>query len=203
MNGWQVLSSLKADPDLADIPVVVMSMVDDKNLGFTLGAADYLTKPIDYKRLTRLLDQYCPHPLNDRPLPIGQVLIAEDDTATRQMFRKMLEKEGWSVTEADNGKTALAQLNTCQPDLVLLDLMMPELDGFQFLAALRQIPEWRSLPVIVVTAMDLTPVDRLRLSGYVEQILQKGSYHRDDLLREIRDLVIGWIQQRQASDFFP
>ncbi|HEY9640703.1 MAG TPA: PAS domain-containing protein, partial [Coleofasciculaceae cyanobacterium] len=201
MNGWQVLSSLKADPDLADIPVVVMSMVDDKNLGFTLGAADYLTKPIDYKRLTRLLDQYCPHPLSDRPLPLGQVLIAEDDTATRQMFRKMLEKEGWSVTEAENGKIALDQLDTCQPDLVLLDLMMPELDGFQFLNALRQIPAWRSLPVIVVTAMDLTPADRLRLNGYVEQVLQKGAYHRDDLLREVRDLVIRWIQQRQSTNF--
>ncbi|NJR65849.1 MAG: response regulator, partial [Leptolyngbyaceae cyanobacterium CRU_2_3] len=94
MNGWEVLSSLKADPELADIPVVVMSIVDDKNLGFTLGAADYLTKPVDYQRLTRLLDQYCPlHQQADRPRPMGQVLIAEDDMATRQVFRRMLEKK--------------------------------------------------------------------------------------------------------------
>jgi len=197
MNGWEVLASLKADPKLADIPVIVMSMVDDKNLGFTLGAADYLTKPVDYKRLTRLLDQYCPQDADkksDRPT----VLVAEDDTSTREMFRKMLEKEGWQVIEAENGKIALDKLENCPdhcpPSLVLLDLMMPEIDGFQFLSSLRQMPQWRSLPVVVVTAMDLTPGDRLRLNGYVEQILQKGSYHRDDLLREVRDLVTSWIR---------
>ncbi|MBW4657660.1 MAG: PAS domain-containing protein [Drouetiella hepatica Uher 2000/2452] len=198
MNGWEVLASLKADSNLADIPVIVMSMIDDKNLGFTLGASDYLTKPVDYKRLTRLLDQYCPHQSlhADRDRPI--VLVAEDDVSTREMFRKMLEKEGWQVIEAENGKVALDALESCSPghlpDLVLLDLMMPEIDGFQFINTLRQMPQWRSLPVIVVTAMDLTPGDRLRLNGYVEQILQKGSYHRDDLLREIRDLVTSWIR---------
>ncbi|MBI4783342.1 MAG: PAS domain-containing protein [Oscillatoriophycideae cyanobacterium NC_groundwater_1537_Pr4_S-0.65um_50_18] len=202
MNGWEVLASLKADPALADIPVIVMSMVDDKNLGFTLGAADYLTKPVDYKRLTRLLDQYCPQDRlpgeGDRPT----VLVAEDDIATREMFRKMLEREGWQVIEAENGRVALEKLEEGQPDLVLLDLMMPEVDGFQFLNTLRQKPQWRSLPIIVVTAMDLTPGDRLRLNGYVEQILQKGAYCRDDLLREVRDLVMRWTANSQYRSVF-
>jgi len=200
INGWQILSALKADPDLADIPVIVMSIIDDKNRGFRLGATDYLTKPIDYKRLARLLEQYRPSSTENASGAIGQVLIAEDDGATREMFRRMLEKEGWSVIQAENGRQALEQITVQPPNLILLDLMMPEMDGFQFIAALRQHPEWRSLPIIVVTAMDLTAGDRLRLNGYVEQILQKGSYDRDDLLREVRDLVLSWVQYPASID---
>jgi PAS domain S-box-containing protein len=190
MNGWEVLTALKADPELADIPVIVMSMVDDRNQGFTLGAADYLTKPVDYKRLARLLKRY-----QAEALANGCVLIAEDDPTTREMFRRMLEKEGWQVVEAENGKIALDMIATNQPDLVLLDLMMPEMDGFQFIDAVRQNSAWRSLPIVVMTAMDLTTHDRLRLNGYVEQILQKGTYHCEDLLREVKDLVLSWVDQ--------
>jgi PAS domain S-box-containing protein len=198
INGWQVLSVLKADPELADVPIVVMSIVDDKNTGFRLGATDYLTKPIDYKRLTRLLNHYRPPATPSLTAttiaPIGRVLLAEDDPATRDLFRRTLEKEGWAVTEAANGRQALETLVEHLPDLILLDLMMPEMDGFQFITALRQHPEWQSLPIIVVTAMDLTPTDRLRLNGHVEQVLQKGSYNRDQLLQEVRDLVLSWVQ---------
>jgi PAS domain S-box-containing protein len=196
MNGWEVLSALKADPELADIPVVVMSIIDDKNTGFRLGATDYLTKPVDYKRLTRLLHQY--QPVAD-PGSIGQVLVVEDDPTTREMFRRMLEKEGWQVAEAENGKYALEKVAIHPPNLILLDLMMPEMDGFEFLNILRQHPDWRSLPIIVVTAMELTPADRLQLNGYVEQILQKGSFNRDDLLREVRDLVLSWVKPYPAA----
>ncbi|HEY9700206.1 MAG TPA: PAS domain S-box protein [Trichocoleus sp.] len=203
MNGWEVLAALKADPELADIPVVVMSIVDDKRLGFTLGASDYLTKPVDFKRLARLLERYQPRSPEfldsiSELHPVRRVLIAEDDRTTREMFRRMLDKEGWAVIEAENGRIALEQLSQQIPHLILLDLMMPEMDGFQFINAMRQRPEWRSVPIIVVTAMDLTPSDRLRLTGSVEQVLQKGSYHRDDLLREVRDLALSWIQHRQA-----
>jgi CheY-like chemotaxis protein len=208
MNGWEVLSMLKADADLADIPVIMMSIIDDKQQGFTLGASDYLTKPIDYKRLTRLLERYRPKPgePNNPESPnlaannssIGQVLIAEDDRTTREMFRRMLEKEGWRVTEAENGRIALDCLAHQTPHLVLLDLMMPEVDGFQFIHTLRQSPQWRSLPVIVITAMDLSPSDRLYLNSSVEQVLQKGSYDRDALLHEVRELALSWVQRRQA-----
>jgi PAS domain S-box-containing protein len=195
MDGWSVLSSLKADPDLADIPVIVLTIVDNKNFGFALGAADYLTKPIDYKRLTHLLEKYQPQSTHEQPSPIGRVLIAEDDPATREMFYRILVKEGWAVTEAENGRVALDLVPKVKPDLILLDLMMPEMDGFQFIAHLRHQPDFRQIPIVVVTAMDLTPADRHQLNGYVEQILEKGAYRCEDLLQEVRDLVFTCIHQ--------
>ncbi|GAB4470356.1 MAG: hypothetical protein OHK0037_29030 [Elainellaceae cyanobacterium] len=196
-NGWSVLSAFKADPDLAEIPVVVMTIVDDKNRGFALGAADYLTKPIDYQRLTHLLQKFQPNRPGDA-LETCRVLVVEDDASIRQMFRRMLEREHWQVAEAENGRVGLQALSQQRPDLILLDLMMPEMDGFQFIHAVRENPEWRSLPIVVVTALDLTPADHLRLNGYVEQILQKGSYSRDELLHEVYDLVLTCIRHRST-----
>ncbi len=195
MDGWAVLSSLKADPELADIPVIVLTIMDNKDLGFALGAADYLTKPIDYKRLTALLEKYQPQSTEATPAERGRVLVVEDDLATREMFYRILAKEGWSVSEAENGRVALNQVADVRPDLILLDLMMPEMDGFQFISSLRSQPDCRHIPILVITAMDLTPADRLRLNGYVEQILEKGAYSRDYLLEEVRDLVFTCIHQ--------
>jgi hypothetical protein len=188
MDGWTVLTALKSDPELAGIPVIMLTIVDDKHLGYTLGAADYLTKPIDWERLTTILRKY-----HCAPLPC-QVLVVEDDVGMRDMLRRMLEKAGWRVTEATNGYEALARLAEDRPHLILLDLLMPEMDGFAFVEALRQQDAWRSIPVVVVTAKDLTPADRQRLNGYVEQILQKGAYSREELLREVRDLVAAHVQ---------
>lgn len=195
LDGWTVLSRLKASPELADIPVIVLTIVDNKNLGFALGASDYVTKPIDYKRLTRLLNKYHPSAA-DLTHSSGRVLIVEDDLATREMFHRILEKEGWTISEAGNGRAALNQIEGHVPDLILLDLMMPEMDGFQFILELRRNPDWRQIPVVVITAIDLTPSDRQRLNGSVEQILKKGSYSRDQLLQEVRDLVFACIRQR-------
>jgi signal transduction histidine kinase/CheY-like chemotaxis protein len=189
MDGWAVLAALKAAPDLADIPVVMLTIVEDRNLGYALGAADYLTKPLDRERLLAALRKHC------RTAAPGLALVVEDDPATRDMFRRMLEKDGWGVAEAANGREALAWVARGRPRLILLDLMMPGMDGFEFLEELRQHAEWRSIPVVVVTAKDLTPEDRLFLNGSlllggcVKRVLQKGSFRRDDLLREVRDLV--------------
>lgn len=192
MNGWDVLAILKADPVLADVPVILMTIVDEQNRGFTLGASDYLTKPIDYKRLLALLQKYrAVSAESDRP---GRVLVVEDDEATRQMFQRILEREGWQVVTADNGRVGLEQVQTASPDLVLLDLMMPEMDGFQFLDALRKQGKPLDVPVVVITAMDLTPAERAQLNGYVEQILQKGAYSREELLTEVHHLVLNYLQ---------
>jgi PAS domain S-box-containing protein len=190
LDGWSVLASLKADPVLADIPVVMLTIVDDKNLGYALGATDYLTKPVDRERLVAALRRHLPG-RNGRP-----VLVAEDDEPTRAMFRRALEKEGWQVVEAENGRAALERLAERPPALVLLDLMMPEMDGFEFLARLRQDAAWRSLPVVVVTAKDLSPEERLQLNGTVERVLQKGAYSREALLAEVRQLVAACLGER-------
>jgi signal transduction histidine kinase/DNA-binding response OmpR family regulator len=188
MDGWAVLTTLKTDAVLADIPVVMLTIVDEKDMGYTLGAADYLTKPVDWQRLANILQKYsCRYP----PCP---VLIVEDEAVTRQLWRRMLEKEGWAVREAGNGREALACLAERRPELILLDLMMPEMDGFQFVDEVRKHDTWRTIPIVVVTAKDLTEDDRRRLNGYVEQTLQKGAYSREALLREIRALVAIYVQ---------
>jgi signal transduction histidine kinase/CheY-like chemotaxis protein len=189
MDGWAVLSALKANPELADIPVIMLTIMDSKNMGYTLGASDYLTKPIDRDRLSTILQKY------RRDLPQFQVLLVEDDAETREILRQMLLKTGCSVIEAENGRVALERIADSQPALILLDLMMPEMDGFQFVAELRNHEQWRSIPVVVITAKDITPEDRLRLNGYVEKILQKETYTSEKLLAEVRDLVVTCVNQ--------
>ncbi|MCI0829800.1 MAG: response regulator, partial [Chloroflexi bacterium] len=183
MDGWAVLSALKADPDLADIPVIMVTIVDQKNLGYALGAAEYLTKPIDRGRLLSVLNKYKQDTTN------GPVLVVDDDPAVREMVRRMLQKEGWEVALAENGRIALDMLDETAPSLILLDLMMPEMDGFEFIEELRRDDRWKQLPVVVVTAKDITAEDRQRLNGYVEKVVQKGSYSAESLLTELRGLV--------------
>jgi CheY-like chemotaxis protein len=183
MDGWAVLTELKADPALSEIPVIMLTIMDEKQMGYALGAADYLTKPIDWDRLAAILLRYdCARP----PCPL---LVVEDDPVMREMLRRRLEKENWTVIEAENGRVALERMAERQPDLILLDLMMPEMDGFQFLDEIRKRKDWHAIPVIVVTAKELSAEDRQRLNGSVEKILQKGAYSREELIREVRDLV--------------
>ena len=188
MDGWAVLTALKADPDLADIPVIMLSIVDDKGMGYALGAADYLTKPIDWGRLPDTLRKY------QQARPQCPVLVVEDDADLREMMRRTLENGGWAVIEAANGRVALERLIERRPELILLDLMMPEMDGFQFLEEVRTHEEWRSIPIVVVTAKDLTEEDHRRLSASVARVLQKGLYSREEMLREVRDLVAARVQ---------
>jgi len=191
MDGWAVLTKLKSDPELADIPVIMLTIVDDKNMGYALGASDYMTKPIDKNRLVSVLMKY------QRDDQSCRVLVVEDSAPTREMLRRMLEKEGWTVSEAENGRVGLERVAEACPMLILLDLMMPEMDGFQFVIELRKNEEWRSIPVVVITAKDITQEDHLRLNGYVQTILEKGAYSRDDLLREVRDLVSAGVRMSQ------
>jgi GAF domain-containing protein/CheY-like chemotaxis protein len=188
LDGWAVLSALKAEPALADIPVIMLTIVDDRNLGYALGAAEYLTKPIDRERLVTVLEQH----RRDRP-----VLVVDDDAGLRQLLRRMLEPEGYVVVEAENGRAALERLSEVRPSVVLLDLMMPEMDGFEFVAEFRRHEAWRAIPIVVVTARDLSREDRQRLNGYVQKILQKGAPDRDALLAEVRELVAQSLARRR------
>jgi signal transduction histidine kinase/DNA-binding response OmpR family regulator len=182
-DGWAVLSDLKADPELADIPVVMLTIVDNKNLGYALGAADYLTKPIQRDRLLAVLTKYCP------PSQPGTVLVVEDDVETQEVTRRLLEKAGIQVMVAQNGRVALERLAEGQPGLILLDLMMPEMDGFQFVDHVRQHETWRAIPIVVLTAKDLTAADRRRLNGYVSDIISKDARGQEELLAEVSKMV--------------
>src|SRR5690606_21429430 len=118
----------------------------------------------------------------------GAALVVEDDPATREMLRRILKKDGWNVVEAENGRVALERMAVAEPAVILLDLMMPEMDGFAFVDALRQHPEWRGIPVVVLTAKTLTAEDRIRLQG-VARVFQKGEQPGTDVLAEVRRLV--------------
>ena len=182
MDGWAVLQELKADPATADIPVIMLTMTDQQQMGFALGASDFLAKPIDPDRLVSSIARFA--------LPECRVLVLEDDEATREMVRRTLRKAGWQVLEAENGRVGLEKLREALPTLIILDLIMPEMDGFEFLAAIRQHPEWRRIPVLVVTAKSLTVEERLSLEGETVRIVQKGSFSHDRLAREVRRAVV-------------
>ncbi|MBW3586049.1 MAG: response regulator, partial [Cyanobacteria bacterium 0813] len=200
MDGWAVLSALKADPDLADIPVILLSFVGNKSLGFALGASDYLTKPVDGKRLAALLKKY----RRDQDGVASnnltcQILIVEDDFATRKILRRILEKQGWAVTEADSGRAALDRLKVARPHLILLDLTMAEMDGFELLGELRKSHSGDPIPIVVITGKDLTPAESQQLNGYVDRVLQKGVYSSDSLLRDVRSIVNERLDRRYDS----
>jgi CheY-like chemotaxis protein len=182
-DGWEVLTALKSDPALVDIPVIMVTMVDERPMGFALGAAEYLAKPIDRDRLIGVLAKYT------RGRGPGTVLIVEDDPATREILRRTLEPSGWSVVEASDGRQALERLGEQSPDAIVMDLMMPEMNGFELLTALKSNPTWVRIPVVVVTAQDLTPEERDRLQGSVKAIVGKSSAGAEMSLVEIRELI--------------
>jgi CheY-like chemotaxis protein len=178
IDGWTVLAAIKGDPDLADIPVVLVTIEEDRQRGYALGATEYLVKPVDRKRLVASLRSIC-------GLTAGRILVVEDDDATRSTIRQMLTRDGWEVTEAGNGRVALERLEAGRPDAIVLDLMMPEMDGFEFVAHLRNHAQWRTVPVLVATAMELSEEDLARLNGQVVQVIRKIGQSPDALLRDL------------------
>jgi signal transduction histidine kinase/DNA-binding response OmpR family regulator len=178
LDGWTVLAAVKGDPALADIAVVLMTIVDERTRGYSLGAADYLIKPVEREKLAEVLRKICGSTAR-------RMLLVDDDAVVRRAFRQSLEHDRWDIVEAENGQVALRCLSESRPDVIVLDLVMPEMDGFEFLDELRSRAEWRDIPVVVVTAKDLTAADRRRLTGNVERIVQKRASGVDEMLREV------------------
>jgi signal transduction histidine kinase/DNA-binding response OmpR family regulator len=183
IDGWTVLAALRGDPELADIPTIMATIVDEQRHGMTLGAVGYLTKPIDRDKLVDLIAKY------RAPSGPTQILVVEDDAMQRGLIRSWLEPQNWSLTEAENGRIALDRLNECVPDVILLDLMMPEMDGFELLAEMQKHPAWSKIPVIVVTARDLTAEDHARLNSGIEMVLRKEPFNPTTLIESIRQVV--------------
>ena len=191
MDGWSVLSALKDDPDLRETPVVILTMVDNKNLGYALGATQYLMKPIDRERLVAVLRKYS-------RLSHDPILVVDDDANTRDLLRSILTKDGWNVQTAENGRVALEKVRSTRPGLVLLDLMMPEMDGFAFIEEFRKLPTVGDVPVIVLTAKDLTGEDRRRLNGHVKRIMAKGD-GIESVLKKVQELVAQCVVAARAA----
>jgi PAS domain S-box-containing protein len=183
MDGWAVLRALRADPEVGATPIVMVTVLDEQNLAFSLGATDYLQKPIDWGNLRQIIDRF------RAVAEGGPILVVEDEPDVRAHLCTYLRREGLPVSEAENGLLALQHMETERPCLVLLDLMMPEMDGFAFLRAARARPDWRDVPVVVLTAKDITADDRRRLAGQADRVLAKGSTGLSELARELRSLM--------------
>jgi CheY-like chemotaxis protein len=166
-----------------------MSIVDQKNRGYALGAADYLVKPVDRAKLVETLAHICGS-------SSGKALLVDDDKMVRRSVRQAMEPIGWKVTEAENGQIAIEALATAPPDVIILDLMMPKMDGFEFLDELRGRPDWQGIPVVIITAKDLTDEDRNRLNGGVERIIQKSD--RDEMLHQLTREISKCVKRQTA-----
>lgn len=188
IDGWSVLYELRKDSKLADVPVIMITIADNRDIGFTLGASAFLHKPVDRSALISTLNKYRSQAVQVGD-EAGRVLIVEDDAVTREMLERTLSEQGWQVALAQNGRIGLEQVVAVEPHVILLDLMMPEMDGFEFVIELQKDASRRLIPIVVITAKDLTPEDRARLNGHVEQIIQKGAYNRSELLTKVQELV--------------
>ena len=186
MDGWSVLQAIRADPELAGTRVVIVSMLDEKPLGMALGADDYLTKPLRREQLLGCIQRLV-------PVRDGYILIVEDDESLRELLQRTLIEEGWSVRIAATGRAALDLIEQSRPGLILLDLRIPEIDGFDVIASIRSRPEFVRVPITVMTALDLSRDDWERLTGRVEQVIQKGLYSRNRLMREVRRLAAHFV----------
>jgi CheY-like chemotaxis protein len=183
MDDWATLCQLKADPELSTIPVVVMTKESEEVLGFKLEDVDFLTKPIDIRQLVNKVKSLVPKG------EIPNLLIVDDNTYAREILAHAVKKMGWKAIEAENGKVAIEQLKKAQPSIILLDLMMPEMDGFAVINEMQKNEKWRNIPVIIISSKDLTKEERTMLSKYTTGILQKGSYTPKELMDAIVDQI--------------
>jgi signal transduction histidine kinase/DNA-binding response OmpR family regulator len=181
MDGWRALKELKDDVELRDIPVIMVTVLNERGMAIPLGAADFVTKPVDRQRLAAILRDHC------ASCSSASILVVEDDLPTRETLCRSVVSMGYVAHVAVNGRNALDWLgNHPAPSLILLDLMMPEMDGFEFLQKLRKRPEFVDVPVIVVTALELTAEDVRILSGQTERIIAKGQMYLSELTAAVR-----------------
>ncbi len=192
-DGWQVIQELKSSPDTKDIPVIMCSIVADQDHGVSLGASDYLVKPIIENDLVSALER-----LDKKDPPPHKVLIVDDQEEDRKLLRRMIEsQDGYEVTEAVGGKEAIDLVQQVQPDVIILDLMMPEVDGFAVLESVKMNKATRAIPVIIVTAKTLTQEERNTLNKGVKSLLQKGIFEQQELLADVSSALE---QMRMADD---
>jgi CheY-like chemotaxis protein len=184
MDGWSVLRTLKADPEVSDIPVIMASILDEKNKGFSLGAADFLSKPVQKEYLMKSIRNLIGNKDNLK------ICLIEDDDGLRFTMREILEKQDVKIIEAENGKIGMSILQNeeIKPDLILLDLMMPVMNGFEFLKAIRET-DLSSIPILVLTGAELTDEERQFLSGETQRILEKSDDTLSTIVNEVGNVL--------------
>lgn len=184
IDGWEVLAELKSDPVLKEIPVVLLSMLDGRDRGLALGAAAILQKPVARETLAKVVATYCE---GGKQAPL---LVVEDDALTREGLQRALETEGYVTQGAGSGLEALECLKTSIPPLIILDVMMPEMDGFQVVAELLAHDLWKDIPIIVLTAKELDASELERLhTPQVQAVLRKGAISKPELMEVVRSLA--------------
>lgn len=187
IDGWEVLTRLKEDEATRNIPVVVVSVIDNPALGRALGATDYFVKPVDGRALLSRLDQYTFTTKAKREEV--RVLVVDDEPANLELLEAQLKPAGFQVLKADGGKAGIDAARSQSPNLILLDLMMPDVTGFDVVEALRAEDATRSIPIMVLTAKVLTAADKRALNGHVSGIFQRGSVAGPELVGWLRAIV--------------
>jgi CheY-like chemotaxis protein len=185
-DGWQVLKELKHHPLCKHIPVIIVSIIDEKNLGFSLGAVDYFVKPVNRDDLVQALDRVHILPRSARQKPT--VLVIDDDRAATDLIHVILENEGYRVFKAYQGREGVEIATRERPDLIILDLIMPETSGFNVAYQLKQIPATREIPIIILTSMEIDDQTQEQLGAYVSGLMNKAAFTKKDLLREIGNI---------------
>jgi len=193
MSGWQVLTYVKSQPQLVHIPVIMLTMINEKSTAYSLGATAYLSKPIDREELTSTVNKCV------RKAGQDTILVIDDDADARKLARLVLENDGYTVVEAENGYLGLMRVAERVPSIILLDLLMPNMNGHEFLNELELNERWENVPVIALTAMELDENERESLEKRVSMVIQKGAYSIDHVLSAVRE-ILGKKQQLETQN---
>jgi CheY-like chemotaxis protein len=187
-DGWQVLHELKTDVATRDIPIIVLSIVDKKELGYHLGADDYLVKPLDSEAVLAALNRL---PRTNGGLPPRRLLVVDDDPHVVDMIRQLLDETAYVVDAAEDGVAALEVISQERPDVILLDLMMPRLNGFDVIEQLRQDPRHERIPIVVLTAKTPSNEETAHLQRHVSQVMHKQGLDGEMLIEELQRALSG------------
>jgi len=187
VDGWDLLARLKADPRTATIPVVIVSIVDERGRGFAMGASEYLMKPLDRKELLSSVQRLLAEKVSESRK--AAILVIDDERVVLELMQAVLTPEGFSVLKAQSGPEGLAVARAQRPDLIVLDLLMPEMDGFQVMDQLKHDPSTAGIPIVIFTARALTREDKDRLNGRISYLAQKGRFSKEEFLLHIRTIL--------------
>ena len=182
IDGWTVYKKIKSIPLLSEVPIIIVTVGDYKKMAYDFGITEFLSKPINWDTLSDTINKY------KIEMKKNHILIVDDDNVTRTILKKMLIKDGWSIAEAENGREALKSIKDKQPALILLDLIMPIMDGFEFLNKINNYED-QNIPVIIITSKDLSEDDLKYLNKNSNNIIQKGNYTRNQLVTEIDKVI--------------